>query len=152
MDRICKKSYNEILEILKYIPSEEYEKIPKDKIDVFKKHKDPSYQFEYNPFKSLNEQDVLRETKVLIVGLFRDVVASDVQKERLNIILNCNEKKYQDKLNEKYKYDEIFHKKQKNIKTEEKSAKNTQMIEYKENIFLKIYNAFKRVFNKSIQS
>ena len=41
-----------------------------------------------------------------------------------------------------------FVKKNKNVKTEEESVINTQMIVYKENFFLKIYNAFKRIFNK----
>lgn len=149
MNQLNEKSYTEILEIIKYLPHDEYEKIPKEKLEFYKKYKDPLYKFEYNPSKSLNEQNVLRETKVLIVNLFRDVVATKVQKEKLNRILDHNEQEYQVELCEKYSYDKIFNKKNIKAKTE-KTEKNTQMVAYKENIFFKLYYIFKRLFNKRI--
>ena len=149
MDQIYKKSYSEILEILKYIPSEEYARIPKEKINFFEEHKDPSYQFKYNPFKSLNEQEVLRETKILIVGLFRDVVATEKQKEKLDKILAKNEQEYQNKIKEEFNYDDLFHKnKESKDELEKETSNSTKMTVYKENIFLKIYRLFVRKFGK----
>lgn len=151
MDQTCKQSYNEILEILKYIPSQEYERIPKDRIDFYERHKDPSYKFEYNPSKSLNEQNVLRETKAIIVGLYRDVVATDIQKEKLERILVRNQNEYYKKsMNEKFDYKELFDKKQENLKNDEvKIAEgSTQIQVYRENIIVRMFKAIKRLFSK----
>ncbi len=153
MSQTNEKAYTEILEIIKYLPNEEYDKIPKEKLEFYKTHQDSLYHFEYDPTKSLNEQNVLRETKVLIVNLFRDVVATAEQIEKLNIILSQNEQEYQEKLREEYSYDKLFSKEEvKDKKAETIQSENlsdsTQMIVYKENIFSKIYNFFKRIFDK----
>lgn len=42
------RNYTEVLEILKYIPIDEYNKIPKQKIEFYEKYKDRSYEYEYN--------------------------------------------------------------------------------------------------------
>ena len=99
---------------------------------------------------------MLRETKVLIVDLFREVVATKAQKEKLNILLVQNEQEYQNKLQKEYSYDKLFNRKSKSIieenKQEEKNAQTTNMIVYKENIFAKIYRVFKSIFNKNSKS
>lgn len=143
MNKVYDKAYTEILEIIKYLPPEEIEKVPKEKIEFYKKHCDHNYRFEYNPFKSLKEQNVSRETMVLIVILFRDIIATKEQKEKLNRILSQNEQKYQKRLNEKYNTNNLFNKKRKRI-----AEDNMKIIVYKENVFLKIYNLIKDLFKK----
>lgn len=147
MNQVYKKAYTEILEIIKYLPHDEYEKIPKEKVEFYKNYKDPLYQFKYNPYKSLNEQNVLRETKAIIVDLFREVIATKEQKEKLNILLLQNEQEYQNKVHEKYSYDKLFNKKSKGI-----NVHSANMIVYKENIFVKIYHILKSIFNKKTKS
>ena len=51
-------AYSEILEILKHIPIEDYNKIPKDKIEIFETYANKEYNFEYDPQKTLKEQNV----------------------------------------------------------------------------------------------
>lgn len=152
MEQVYRRAYTEILDIIKYIPLYEYQKIPKEKLEFYNSNKDPSYKFEYNPNKTLDEQNVLRETKALLVILFRDTVASLKQKEKLNKILVQNEQLYQEELKLNYNYDELFSKKQKTITIEDTEKQNieksTQLIVYKENIFSKLYNIFKKLFNK----
>ena len=140
MNQVYKKAYTEILEIIKYLPYDEYEKIPKEKVEFYKNYRDPLYQFKYNPYKSLNEQNVLRETKALIVDLFREVIATKEKKEKLNILLLQNEQEYQSKVHEKYSYDKLFNKKSKSI-----NVHSANMIVYKENIFVKIFKAIKKL-------
>lgn len=38
-------AYSEILEILKHIPIEDYNKIPKDKIEIFETYANKEYNF-----------------------------------------------------------------------------------------------------------
>lgn len=147
MNQVYKKAYTEILEIIKYLPHDEYEKIPKEKVEFYKNYRDPLYQFKYNPYKSLNEQNVLRETKAIIVDLFREVIATKEQKEKLNILLIQNEQEYQSKVHEKYSYDKLFNKKTKSI-----NVNSANMIVYRENIFVKIYHILKSIFNKKTKS
>ena len=130
------KAYTEILEILKYLPKEEYERIPKEKILFFEENCDKNYEFKFDINKSLDEQEFLRETNAIIVVLFRDYFATDIQKEKLQKILLENERKYQEELREKYNPDDIFKKKQVDVKKEE----NVQMVEYKEPILRRIVN------------
>lgn len=42
-------AYKEVSEILKYIPIFDYEKIPREKIELYKKMQDRDYHFKYNP-------------------------------------------------------------------------------------------------------
>lgn len=66
------KACTEILEILKYLPKHEYEKIPKEEIEFFEQNKDKSYVFEFNEELSFEEQSILPETQTIIVKLYKD--------------------------------------------------------------------------------
>ena len=39
------RAYTEILEIIKYFPKEEYAKIPKEKIEFYRKNMDTNYNY-----------------------------------------------------------------------------------------------------------
>ena len=43
------KAYSQVLEIVKYLPKDDYEKIPHSKIDFFEKYKDKEYTYDFNP-------------------------------------------------------------------------------------------------------
>ena len=134
------KAYKEVLEIIKYLPKEEYERIPKEKIEFFEQNCDNEYNFVFDVSKTLEEQEFLRETNAIIVTLFRDYFASDTQKEKLERILVANEQKYQEELKKKYNPDDIF-KKQEKVYQKPIENENMQMIEVKEeNILQKVFN------------
>ena len=40
------EAYTEVLEILKHLPKVQYDKIPKDKIEFYRKNCDASYHFQ----------------------------------------------------------------------------------------------------------
>ena len=64
-------AYSEVLEILKYIPVEDYNKIPKSKIELFEKNANKDYVFKYNSEKTLQEQNVSKIARGVIAILFR---------------------------------------------------------------------------------
>ena len=76
-------AYSEVLEILKYISKEDYEKIPNSKIELFETNHNKEYIFKYNPNKTLDEQDVSKIAKAIIAILFRDYWATEIQKEKI---------------------------------------------------------------------
>ena len=145
------KAYTEVLEILKYLPKEEYNKIPKERIQFYKKNKDDTYVYIYDTSKTLEEQKVSRKTKVIIISLFNEFFATSVQKEKLKLILKKNEEEYQTELSEMYDSDNLFKKKTIAKNDEELEENNTDkmlVIIEKENIFKRIINKIKRLFIK----
>lgn len=76
-------AYSEVLGILKFISKEDYEKIPNSKIELFLTNQNKEYIFEYNPNKTLEEQNVSKRTKAIIGLLFRDYWATNEQKEKI---------------------------------------------------------------------
>ena len=76
-------AYKEVLEILKYVQIEDYNKIPKAKIELFETYYNKDYVFEYNPKKTLNEQNVSKTAKAIIGILFRDYWATETQKDKI---------------------------------------------------------------------
>ena len=83
IDIIYANAYSEVLEILKYIPVEDYNKIPKNKIELFETNANNDYSSTYNPDKTLEEQEVSKITKCIIAILFRDYWASEIQREKI---------------------------------------------------------------------
>ena len=69
-------AYSEVLEILKHIPISEYNKIPKEKINMFEKNASKEYKCNYIPSKTLTEQNVSKTAKGIIAILFRDYWAT----------------------------------------------------------------------------
>ena len=74
-------AYSEVLEILKFISKEDYEKIPASKIELFKLNSNKEYKFTYNPEKTLDEQNVSKRAKAIIGILFRDYWATEEEKQ-----------------------------------------------------------------------
>ena len=65
-------AYKEVFEILKYISKEDYNKIPSEKIELYKVMQEKNYNFKYNPSKTLDEQNVSKRAKAIIALLFRE--------------------------------------------------------------------------------
>ncbi len=98
-------AYSEVLEILKHIPLEDYNKIPKTKIEFFKTNADNEYTFNYDPSKTLEEQNVSNITKGIIILLFRDYWATEIQRNKIIAKQNYDRMKLEEK---KYNPDNIF--------------------------------------------
>ena len=62
------RAYVEVLEVIKNLKNEEYERIPKSKIDLYEKYKDTDYNFDYNPEENLDNQ-ISSEAKNVLANL-----------------------------------------------------------------------------------
>ena len=142
-------AYTEVLDILKNISKEDYEKIPKSKIKVFEENCNKNYNFTYDENKTLDEQNVSEITKVIIAILFRDYWAT---KEQRYIII----KKQQEIKDQKQK--ELMAKFEQNKNISEKDLKKVNVasdldidIDYARGTNLETYkeeNIFKRIISK----
>ena len=63
------KAYTEVLEIIKFFSKEDYNKIPNEKIEFYKKNMDTNYKFTINPEIDLAKQNVSTEANAIIVLL-----------------------------------------------------------------------------------
>ena len=136
---IYSKAYKEVLEIIKYFPKEEYNKIPKEKIEFFKQNMDKNYEFSINPQIDLSKQKISKEANAIIVNLYQNYFATEEQKVKINKILELNELKVEQEKRKKYNIEDIFKsKKIENIEEKKlKNADNISLVEHKETFFTK---------------
>lgn len=139
-------AYSEVLEILKYISKEDYDKIPKNKINLFNKNANKNHKFQYDPLHTLDEQNVSKRTTAIIAILFRDYWATDEQRNKIKAFQN--NKRYQVEEENRQKY-EVF-KNNTNIADTRifEQAENVQLVEYKENFFRRFFGFFRKMFGK----
>lgn len=86
------KACTEVIEILKLLPKQQYEKIPLEEIEYYKKNADPEYKFVFKLGVPLAEQKILRTTYAILVTIYRDFCIDDNQKNVLDEILCLNKK------------------------------------------------------------
>lgn len=104
---------------------------------------DRKYLIDIDTDKSINAQNISEKTKKVLAVLYYNYWSNEAEKRDIIEHFNENEKKYQEELRIKYNPDNLFNNK---ITKEEKIENSTSMMEYKESIFSKIKNWFKRTF------
>lgn len=82
-EKIYAMAYTEILELLKYIDKGWVAKVPEEKINFYKKYHDKNHAFHYDICKSLQENIMLRETRIMLANLYIDYWASPEERERI---------------------------------------------------------------------
>lgn len=144
-------AYKEVFEILKYIPNADYNKIPKEKIELYKTMQDKNYNFKYDPSKTLDEQNVSKRAKAIIGLLFRDYWATDIQREKILAKQKYERQRIEEEKAQNYQYEDLFKKNRTEIQqTEVKTdVENVSLVEYKESVFTKILNKIKSIFKRS---
>ena len=153
------KAYKEIVEILKYVPEESVNKIPKEMRDMFEGEQLKTYNFEIDTEKLFEEQELLEETKAILANIFRDYWATDYQKARIIEKENQDREEWERQKREKYYPNDIF--KNRNIATNDNNIsqdiqeqlneeynKNLPMEGQKQNIFQKLLCFIKKLIHK----
>ena len=136
-------AYSEVLEILKHISQEDYEKIPKSKIELYKENANKDYVFNYNPTKTLNEQNVSKIAKGIIAILFRDYWATPEQREK--IIRKQNNDRIQIEMEKAKKYNPDVFKANKN----KEEVKNKSLVKVeKQKWYEKVIVFIRNIFSK----
>ena len=80
------KAYTEVLEILKLISRDDYEKIPKYIIENMGKEKDISYKYEVSYIDDFQKQKMLKETEAILAVFYREYWATEEQKKKIQEI------------------------------------------------------------------
>ena len=145
-----KKVYSEVYAFLNIVSEEDRNKIPKKLKEMIEEEREKEYTPSYTFEIPIEEQEISDEAIAMIALLHLNYWCEDEnEKERLNAILDDNEKKYQEELREKYNTDNLFKdKKYREEQSTEEQTNNVAMVEYKETIFSKLKEWFRNLFNK----
>lgn len=143
------KAYTEVSCLLEYLPQSYIDKLPPKLIELIKKQSDERYYINIDTNKSLLEQNFSPKTKDLIAVIKYNYWSTDEERQQLKNTFYENENKYQKELLEKYNPNDIFKKKESKTDIIENIEPNLQMVEYKENIFIRLFNKIKNIFRRN---
>lgn len=150
MTETYKQAFTEVLEILSYLSKDNYNKISKELINAIESNRDIDYLYYIDTTKSLEEQEMLEETRAILFNIYRDYLADNNTKQQiLNYQNQENIVKEQIK-SQNIKINDMFTQKSKTNGDEVKdiSYENVALIKVKPktNIFNKIINKIKSLF------
>ena len=143
MEKKYAKAYTEVLELLKHIPKEEYNRIPETEIQFYENNCDKNYKFIYDETVELKDQKISKEANSVIIAMYMNYFANEKQKEIIDEVLKQNSINQEKEKKEKYNTENIF---------KEKNQENLpiQVSEKKENIIKRIINKIKGLFAKTV--
>lgn len=145
-----RNAYKEVYTVLQDLNEEEYNKIPLEVIETIKENSNEEYEFVLNDELELKEQLLLPETKAILFNLFRDYLATPVQKEKIIKMQTEERKKLEEKKKQNYDNVDIF-KTNKNKDVEEKvNIQELQLVQIKKGgLFRKLINKIKLFFKNN---
>ena len=139
-----KMAYTQVLEILKRLPKEEVAKIPTEEIEFLKENCDKTYKYIVSPNARLEECQISRKAYAILVVYFKKYFATEIQKQKLDVILKNNQIAIEKEKREKYGVDNLF----KENKLEQEENKKVEIVPYKESFFKRVLNRIKKIFRR----
>ena len=137
------KAYVETIEILKLLENNEYRKIDNKFMDMLNRKKDNNYIYKLDDKKNIEEQIIMKETRVILAYIFMNYLGTDEEKNIINKKFQNDIEKSEQLKKEKYSID-IFS----NTKQKQNKDVNTQLIVYpKETFIRKLLNKIKGLLN-----
>ena len=137
-----RNAYKEVYIVLQDLNEEDYNKIPPEIIETIKENSNEEYKFVLNDELELKEQLLLPETKAILFNLFRDYLATPVQKEKILKMQSEERKKVEEKKKQNYTNVDIFKTNKHEDIEEETNNKQLQLVQIKEEGF------FRKLINK----
>lgn len=145
IDLEYRNAYSEVLEILKYISKEDFNKIPNELIKLFKENANKNYVFTYNPDKTLQEQNASKATKYIIAILFRDYWATSTQRDKILAKEKFDKNKMEEERRKLYNPDNIFQNSNNRFESNENIDNMQSLVQYEKETFL---DKIKRIFSE----
>ena len=139
MEVTYNKAYVEVLEFLKFIPLDEFYKIPKEEIDFMEENKDREYNYKYD----ITNPVLSKKAKAIITNLYMENFASQEEKTKIKDILKLNSIKSETEKQLQYGTSIEFKNKYKNEPKEQNF-----MIVKKDKWYEKIIMFFKNIKNR----
>ena len=139
-----RKAYYEVLTILKYLPIEYTNMIPKQILLMFESQKEENKEFILDLKNPINKDNLSKQSIQIIAMINYEYWCKDENKKIFYDLYSSNEVKCQNKLREKYDVYKVFNERNNKNATYDHS-KSISLIEYKEPFFKKIINKLRQI-------
>lgn len=143
-----KRAYTELNEIFKIMSKNELNKIPSTFIANVQKEMDNDYEFELDKDADLLKQDLMTETKALIVQIYVRFLAPEGENELWQKYDKYCISEIEKQRREQYNPDNLFKNKQKWSIAGQAQTENIAMIKYEKETFI---DKIKRFFTKILK-
>lgn len=138
-------AYAEVLEVLNYIPMEEYKKIPKSFITFMEENCNEKNEFVYNIALPFEKQNLSENAMDILAMIYRLFLATDQKKKELDRVDKLIMQNEEMQKREKYNPDDLFRNKQSTENDILTSSAN--IIVYKKSLFDRIREKIKNLFS-----
>ena len=147
-----KQSLSELNKILHYMDGSYFNKLPEKFIKFVENNMDKDYRPNISENIPISEQELKKDTKVLLSLLYRNYWCDEEEKERLKQEDIIKKIEYEKELREKYNPDNIFKDSKKievTVENDDVENRETALVEYSgmkwyRKIFNKILSFFKK--------
>ncbi|MBR2743899.1 MAG: hypothetical protein IKE01_01195 [Clostridia bacterium] len=150
MEKKYARAYTEVLELLKHIPEDEVDKIPKTELQFYENNCDKNYKYEYNDELRVDEQIISREANTVIIAIYMNHFANENQKSVIEKILKQNSVEEEKKKEEKYDIDKIYERNRKMQESGEINKENlpVDISKNEDSLIKRIINKIKSLFKR----
>ena len=139
-------AYTEVYEILSCLNNEEYLKIPEELIEVFEENRNLEYEYEINDEQDLSKQPMLKESKAILLNLFRDYLATPEQNQKIKQWLQADRVYLENQKQKQYNNNDFENNKKYEKINNEESKTILPVVIKKQSIFYRIINKLKSFF------
>ena len=134
----------EVYDIINHLEPRLYNKIPKDFIETIKENMDNTYQPKIDYSISINKQNLLKDTRIILSLIYRNYICSKEKREALKYDDIVKLKKEQEENARGFNCEDVFNKK----KEESHRTESDELVEYKQDVFTKIANYIKKILKR----
>lgn len=140
----------EVNEILNYLSEDDLMKIPENIRNTIKENMDKNYTWIYDYNKHLKDQNLNRDTIIILSYLNMEYLLNNEQKQLMKEIHRLNELKAEEIKRKKYDAENLFKTKETEQKDFKEFEQGQALIEYKESFFTKVISKIKNFFERLV--
>ena len=147
MDNTYEKALAEVFEILKFLPEEQYKKIPEKLLNFIESKKQEDYEvIVKRPF---DIQDYSEEAVILLGMIYRDYLCTPEEREEYKRKRREVNEQYQKEISEKYSVDKLFKTSKEVISGNEVSTQlESNLVVTNKSWFTKIKEFWNKIINR----
>ena len=130
-------AYTEVYEILNCLNEEDYKKIPTDLIEVFEEYRNLDYDYEVNDEQDLSKQPMLKETRAILLNIYRDYLATSDESKMIKAWLQADREYLEKQKIEKYKQNKKLQNDNDSFQIYKADQSNSLPVESKNQVFFR---------------
>lgn len=145
------QALSEVYSIINHLDKNLYKKIPNNFIKMIENNRDLKYDVNIDYTKNINEQNLLRETRVILSLIYRDYLCTKEEREKIILKDQKELEENEQILREKYKIDFDKRNKEKTKKeiNYEEISKTQALVEMKQKAWYeKLIEKILRIFRR----